>query len=54
MILRNSNSSNRVRISFMGFDCDFFAMAHTPTTTCLPSAMEPSASESEHKSDSVA
>lgn len=35
-ILMYSNSSRRVRISFMGFDWDFLAMAHTPTTTFLP------------------
>lgn len=37
-IFRYSNSSRRIRISRIGFDCDFLAMAHTPTTTCLPSS----------------
>lgn len=30
-----SNSCSRVRISFIGFDWDFLAMAQTATTTCL-------------------
>lgn len=31
-----SNSRSRVRISFIGFDWVFLAIAHIPTTTCLP------------------
>jgi len=33
--LMNSNSPRRVRISFIGFDCVFLAIAQMPTTTCL-------------------
>ena len=36
-ILMYSNSSNLVKISFIGLLCDFFAIAQIPTKTCFPS-----------------
>lgn len=41
-----SNSCRRVRISFIGFDCVFLAMAQMPTSTCLPELDETLQSES--------
>lgn len=41
-----SNSWSRVRISFIGFDCVFFAIAQIPTSTCFPELEETLQSES--------
>src|SRR5207302_1548 len=39
-VLMYSNSCRRVRISTMGRDSDFLAMAHTPSSTCFDSPIE--------------
>lgn len=41
-----SNSRNRVKISFIGLDCVFLAIAQMPTSTCLPEFDDPLQSES--------
>lgn len=46
MMWMYSNSRSRVRISVIGLDCAFLAIAQMPTSTCLPGLDEALQSES--------
>lgn len=46
MMWMYSNSRSRVKISVIGFDCAFLAIAQMPTSTCLPGFEDALQSES--------